>query len=259
VKVLEEGQTTKYLGRALRLDDPNGAEIEARINVTWRKFNALRHVLCNRGYKLRHRLRVFETMVSPTLLYGAGTWTLTAERERQIKTTQRKMLRSMLAEGRRKIEETTAAEAGAREDDSSFEESEEEEEEEEEQEEQGGEAEADDLEPWHVWIQRVTGRALKEMEKAGVEEWTKAVRKRIWWLAGHVARRTDSRWSTSLLDWTPAAGARRVGHQLKRWADDIDRRMSQLQVQRGEWRIYTACRQEWAAMQDALLALSPGK
>ena len=165
----------------------------------------------------------------------------------------------MLAEGRRKIEETTAAKAGAREDDSSSEESEEEEEEEEEQEEQGGEVEAADLEPWHVWIQRVTGHAMKEMEKAGVEEWTKAVRKRIWWLAGHIARRTDGRWSTSLLDRTPAAGARRVGHQLKRWVDDIDRTMSRWQVERGWWRTYAACREEWSRLQEDFVALSPGK
>ena len=35
VKVLEEGVTTKYLGRALRLDKHNDAEIQARINIAW--------------------------------------------------------------------------------------------------------------------------------------------------------------------------------------------------------------------------------
>ena len=102
VKVLEEGHTTKYLGRACRLDEPNEAEDPASISTTWRKSMAMRQVLCNRGRRLQHCLRVFEATISLTLLYGAGSWALDDERERQIWTTQRKLLRSMLAEGRRK-------------------------------------------------------------------------------------------------------------------------------------------------------------
>ena len=39
----------------------------------------------------------------------------------------------------------------------------------EEQEERGDE-EAEEQEPWHEWIQRLTGRALEETQIAGVED-----------------------------------------------------------------------------------------
>ena len=103
VAVLEEGKTTKYLGRALRLDEHNDAEIEFRINVAWRKFMAMRGELCSKAYPLRKRLRLFGATVSRSFLYGSGSWTLTAERERLIRTAQRRMLRSMLGKGRRLV------------------------------------------------------------------------------------------------------------------------------------------------------------
>ena len=42
---------------------------------------------------LRHRLRFFDMVVTPTVNYASGTWTLTKEHERMIQSTQRKMLR----------------------------------------------------------------------------------------------------------------------------------------------------------------------
>ena len=38
VKVLPEGAATKYLGRTLRLDLHDDAEIEGRINSAWKRF-----------------------------------------------------------------------------------------------------------------------------------------------------------------------------------------------------------------------------
>ena len=45
------------------------------------------------GNNKKHRLRLFNMVISPTLSYASGTWTLTKEHERMIRTTQRKMLR----------------------------------------------------------------------------------------------------------------------------------------------------------------------
>ena len=98
----------------------------------------------------------------------------------------------MLAEGRSNAKEEEGDE------DSSTKASENEEEEQEE----GGDEEADKLEAWHEWTQRVSGRALEEMERAGVEDWTCSQEEDLVVGRAHLARRTDGRWSTSLLDWT---------------------------------------------------------
>ena len=56
---------------------------------------------------LRHRLRLFDAVVSPTMNYASGTWTLTNDHERMIQSTQRKMLRLIIQAKRRyqKIEQ----------------------------------------------------------------------------------------------------------------------------------------------------------
>ncbi|CAH0731533.1 unnamed protein product, partial [Brenthis ino] len=42
-----------------------------------------------------------------------------------------------------------------------------------------------------------------------------------WKWAGHVARRTDGRWSRSVLEWRPRLGQRSVGRPAARWTDDL--------------------------------------
>ena len=139
VDVLPQGATTKYLGRELRLDFHDEAEIENQINMAWRRFMGLRQELCNRRFSLRLRMKVFGAAVSQTLLYGAGTWTLNKERERKLRTAQRSMLRSMMIKQRREAnKESSTTKADMRPDEGlegeeeELEESEEEEEEEKE-------------------------------------------------------------------------------------------------------------------------------
>ncbi|KAI8421195.1 hypothetical protein MSG28_008264 [Choristoneura fumiferana] len=42
-----------------------------------------------------------------------------------------------------------------------------------------------------------------------------------WKWAGHIARRTDNRWGTKVLEWRPRTGRRSVGRPPTRWTDDI--------------------------------------
>ena len=50
---------------------------------------------------LRHRLRLFDAVVSPTMNYISGTEPLTKEHERMIQSTQRKMFRLVVQTERR--------------------------------------------------------------------------------------------------------------------------------------------------------------
>ena len=47
-------------------------------------------------YMHKHRLRLFDATVSPTVCYAAGTWTPNKDHERMIQSTQRKMLRLII-------------------------------------------------------------------------------------------------------------------------------------------------------------------
>eukprot|EP00973_Karenia_brevis_P029782 4108430-Karenia_brevis.AAC.1 len=90
-----EGSVT-YLGRSLSACDFHEVEIRNRISRGWAKFAMYKRELCSRHYPLRERLRLFESVITPTVLYSCGTWTMVGERETLLRTAQRKMLRKIV-------------------------------------------------------------------------------------------------------------------------------------------------------------------
>ena len=155
--------------------------------------------LCNKQFPLTRRMQLFGATVSATLLYGAGTWTVAARRLRLLRSAQRKMPRSMVTrEGRRKRTSGDAEDGEGSEEDEKDSDEDSKEEGQESHEEDGGKGE--DLEPWREWVRRVTHTASEKMSTAQVEDWGDAVRRKVWILAGHISRRHDGRWSTTMLD-----------------------------------------------------------
>lgn len=73
------------------------------------------------------------------------------------------------------------------------------------------------------WIRRATKEAGEAATRAKVVDWVEEQRRRKWRWAGHVARRTDGRWSTTMMDWGPVKGARRPGRLMTRWEDPLVR------------------------------------
>ena len=59
-------------------------------NRIWAKFYKYKQDLTWKSYHLRHRLRLFDTVATPTRNCASGTWTLTKEHERMVQSTQRK-------------------------------------------------------------------------------------------------------------------------------------------------------------------------
>eukprot|EP00973_Karenia_brevis_P071730 9967939-Karenia_brevis.AAC.1 len=100
VQILSGSDVTSYLGRALNLRSTHEAEVDHRISRAWAKFAVFRQELLDKHYSLNNRLRLFNSVVTPTVLYGCGSWVMTVGRERQLRTCQRKMLRSILGKGR---------------------------------------------------------------------------------------------------------------------------------------------------------------
>ena len=99
--MLQDGESEKYLGRRLTLDGYMEVELTNRIAAWWASFRTLKHVLCDRRLPLKPRLKLLQMCVASSILYAAGTWTLTVVQERRIRTAQRHMLRTIVGLGRR--------------------------------------------------------------------------------------------------------------------------------------------------------------
>jgi hypothetical protein len=216
VDVLPFSWSTAYLGRQLFFEDAHDVEITSRINKAWKKFFALKPDLCGKHVSLRCRLKLFNATVTPTLLYGSGSWTMTADRERLLRTTQRRMLRWMLGSFWKPPDEEGSQVEEECDSDSEFPEPAEED--------ATDDCEEAKLEQetWVQWIQRCTRIAEDQLEKASIDDWVVTQRRRKWRLAGHTARRDDNRWSETLLGWEPPCSNRGRGHPCKRWTSDLD-------------------------------------
>lgn len=231
-------QTTEYLGRLLSCHDLHTVEIASRIKKAWKKFMSLKHQLCSRDYPLKQRLRLFDSTVTSVVLYGSCAWTMTADLERKLRTTQRRMLRWMVGVRRRPKEETSDTDDSTTTTD--------------EGEERSDDDSAEDIygESWVDWIRRATNIAEEHLKNTRLEDWVCGQRKRLFRWAGHVARRSDGRWSYRLLGWRPIGGKRTVGHPRRRWADVLNEHFAKEHgLEPGSWELIAQDRATWASLE----------
>ena len=95
--ILDPCDAERYLGRKLSMGNYHEVEVRNRISAAWASFVYYKAELCCRSFGKQQRLRLFDTVVTPCLLYGCAAWTLTCSLEGLIRTAQRRMLRWMLA------------------------------------------------------------------------------------------------------------------------------------------------------------------
>ena len=93
IEVLAKGDSARYLRQKITFEEQETEEIKNRLKAAWAAFHKYRQELTSKDYRLCHRLRLFNMVITPTMTYASGTWTLTQKHEKMIKTAQRKMLR----------------------------------------------------------------------------------------------------------------------------------------------------------------------
>ena len=76
------------MGRLLSAHETQDVELDFRIERAWKKFFAHKSELCGRDFRLRDRLKLFDSVITPTVLYGSGTWTMTQAREAKLRVNQ---------------------------------------------------------------------------------------------------------------------------------------------------------------------------
>ena len=91
------------MGRVITLDDWDDAELESRISCAWKKFMMLKDELTGKVYSLHHRMKLFQSFIGATVLYGSEAWSLTKKMEQRLLRVQRRMLRMVLGHGRRNL------------------------------------------------------------------------------------------------------------------------------------------------------------
>lgn len=119
-------------------------------------------------YSLNDRLRFFHGTVTPTILYGSETWTMTKELEQQLQRTQRKILRMIDPS-----EKTASYHSNMQHPEEPSEES---------------------LEPWHEWIERCTHEAKQRVQNLQMRDWVHLQRQRKWRWAGKMATKGHDCW-----------------------------------------------------------------
>ena len=86
-------ESVRYLDQWITFQQQETTEIKNRIRAAWATFHKYRQELTSKNYLFKHRFRLFDAAITPTICYASGTWAPTKEHERMIQSTQRKMLR----------------------------------------------------------------------------------------------------------------------------------------------------------------------
>ena len=60
IEILTRGESVRYLGQ-------------------WATFHKYRQELTSKNYMVKHRLRLFDAAITPTICYASGTWAPTKE------------------------------------------------------------------------------------------------------------------------------------------------------------------------------------
>ena len=202
--VLGPEESTKYLGRKVCYIDPHKTEFDNRVAKAWGAFSRHKNELSDRRHRLKDRLKLFDAVVTSTLLYGCETWTLRTDQEKRLRGIQRKMLRMVLNAKRRTVTRSTSSESEKDEE----------------------ESEADELEPWHDFLKRTAQWTEEELEKAKLKQWLVQWRRRKWKWAAGLLDKDNTKWSAVATKWQPLVhsgyvAGRRQARPKKRWDQDF--------------------------------------
>ena len=93
---IESVQEFKYLGSIITSDNLIDREILERIGSGNRCAFALNKVLSSRKISRKTKLRIYNVILKPVVLYGCETWTLTEARKHKLEVFENSMLRKIL-------------------------------------------------------------------------------------------------------------------------------------------------------------------
>lgn len=90
---LKQVREFKYLG--VTMDSRGGTEkaIRARVSAAWAKWRELSGVINDKKMPRKLKIKLYNSVIRPVLLYGAEVWTMGKKEERILESTEMRMLR----------------------------------------------------------------------------------------------------------------------------------------------------------------------
>ena len=225
IEVLPRTSPVKYLGRQISFGALHEDELDCRLRSGWAKFTQHKQELAGKSYSLNDRLRFFNAVITPTVLYGAECWTMTKTMDGMLQRTQRRMLRIILGQGRRRLHMTAHELTSSGSDVQSNKGQDEE-----QQANESDEDVEDHLEPWVEWIRRVTHSVEASLRRLDIKSWVEQARMKKWrWAEKMWTGAEDEKWSKISFLWNPQihydapkpSTRRRAARPNTRWLDDI--------------------------------------
>ena len=186
---------------------------------------------------MRDRLKLFDTVVTSTLLYSCETWALRIDQLRRLKAVQRKMVRMIFNAKRRAIHINTSSESSHSTEDEE-------------------ESVSTELETWQEFMKRTAQWADEQLERCGVTSWIDNWRRRKWKWAATLNEAGNSKWSAVASAWQPLTHSctpcgRRQARPRRRWDQDyVDFLHSIDSDAATHWREIARNTEQWLLLQD---------
>ena len=98
---LEQVKEFVYLGGVITEDAESTKDIRKRIGLASAMFGKLRKLWRSNNISIRTKIRLYETLVIPVLLYGAESWCIRKDDERRLQAAEMGWLRGLLNRSRR--------------------------------------------------------------------------------------------------------------------------------------------------------------
>ena len=225
IEILDHRKSATYLGRTLKPTDMQEEELKNRLSRAWAKFNNHKEILVNDRLPIGLRLKLFSATVTPTLLYGSGTWALTQQMCGKLRAQQRKMLRC-IAKCHKHFPKDPHT-----------------------------------VDEYVNWIKHATTKTNQLMDQFDVRDWVDEQRCRKWTWAGTVARRQDSRWTHEVLKWDPPDLKIR-GRPKTRWSDEINEYLTAVngcQQAGKDWTMAALDKKKWSTLLKGFVEYSKAK
>lgn len=90
---LNQVQEFKYLGVTIEAKGGSQVAIRARVSAAWNKWRELSGVINDKKIPRKLKVKLYNTVIRPVLLYGAEVWTMGRKEEKILETTEMRMLR----------------------------------------------------------------------------------------------------------------------------------------------------------------------
>ena len=85
--------TFKYIGSIFAAEGGTEADCKNRVRLSWNKWRETTGVICDKKVPVKLKAKIYQTVIKPTMLYGAECWAMRKKEEHLINNTEMRMLR----------------------------------------------------------------------------------------------------------------------------------------------------------------------